>query len=373
MADFSNLQGYNVKDAYARERIEALESGLDTPYIFGAKGDGIADDTSAFIEMLNSGKTMFLIPNGTFNVDMQRIPITTNVSFLCNKNAKFTTTDALNYFRGYSENALVLNNLMRGEPEQFNVVFYSNYNQDTEETDIENNVTIVSDVLNENDKNMHWGLLSIMNDGTNRANDNVAIYGQANSKKDGKTWAACFEIRDENEEPQAGKVGVEVTCVGNGNDSNEARHGINIALHPFPESTGCRYESGLLINANQETVPCYYNNAIKIENCKMQNAILIKNSDAVYGLNCVFSNIGHILVGKVGQGILIGNFNLKVVDDSTFEVNYQGTRLFGITTSQIELNRKPVLTNQDVVIDETGTKLKLNINGNDYYVPLTEV
>lgn len=48
MAEFSNLQGYYVKDAYARERIALLEENFVTPQMFGAVGNGVVDDTEAF-------------------------------------------------------------------------------------------------------------------------------------------------------------------------------------------------------------------------------------------------------------------------------------------------------------------------------------
>lgn len=51
MADFSNLQGYNVKDAYSREKIELLESGINenVKQLEGKKimiiGDSLTDET----------------------------------------------------------------------------------------------------------------------------------------------------------------------------------------------------------------------------------------------------------------------------------------------------------------------------------------
>lgn len=67
MADFSNLQGYYVKDAYSRERIELLENGYVTPQMFGGVGDGVTDDTIAINTAINNSPSGIVVfPKGTY-------------------------------------------------------------------------------------------------------------------------------------------------------------------------------------------------------------------------------------------------------------------------------------------------------------------
>lgn len=69
---FTSLNGYEVKDAKARQAIGV------TPQMYGAKGDGLTDDTNAFLQAMESGKQIF-IPNGTYLVS--NLPPITHIEF----------------------------------------------------------------------------------------------------------------------------------------------------------------------------------------------------------------------------------------------------------------------------------------------------
>lgn len=67
MADFVKLNGYDVKDNVARPKIINLE--IVNVKDYGAKGNGIADDTTAIQNALNDGVgKMVYIPSGVYNV-----------------------------------------------------------------------------------------------------------------------------------------------------------------------------------------------------------------------------------------------------------------------------------------------------------------
>ena len=64
MKEFSTLNGYAVKDATAREKIEELRT---TPQQFGAVADGVTDDTAAIQAAIDTGKDVYF-PEGTYLV-----------------------------------------------------------------------------------------------------------------------------------------------------------------------------------------------------------------------------------------------------------------------------------------------------------------
>jgi hypothetical protein len=71
-----------------------------------------------------------------------------------------------------------------------------------------------------------WGLLDNYAD----AGENVAIYGQANSRGKGPTWGACFECCDMGE-LNATQLGVEITMNMAGRDVNENRMGLDVTVN----------------------------------------------------------------------------------------------------------------------------------------------
>lgn len=68
---FCHLNGYRVKDSVARQQIEQI--GI-TPQMYGAIGNGVADDTeriNAMFDSLQGGETIFF-PTGTYIVSKQK-------------------------------------------------------------------------------------------------------------------------------------------------------------------------------------------------------------------------------------------------------------------------------------------------------------
>ena len=62
---FSQFNGYQVKDATARRKLESFT----TVKAHGAKGDGVTDDTAAINDALDSGCGMVYFPAGTYLVN----------------------------------------------------------------------------------------------------------------------------------------------------------------------------------------------------------------------------------------------------------------------------------------------------------------
>lgn len=74
MADFKTLNGYLVKDEYARQEIDNILNNkvFVTPQNYGAAGDDVSDDTTAMQTAINEAvenNYILLIPVGTYRVD----------------------------------------------------------------------------------------------------------------------------------------------------------------------------------------------------------------------------------------------------------------------------------------------------------------
>lgn len=73
--------------------IDAINNKYPTPQLYGAKGDGIADDTQAFIDCFAANKKVY-IPDGTYNIDNSSAPLTVqnNSMIVMGKNAMIAAT-----------------------------------------------------------------------------------------------------------------------------------------------------------------------------------------------------------------------------------------------------------------------------------------
>lgn len=65
---FCHLNGLEVKDATARKKIEELKTTVCTPQMFGAKGDGITDDTEAINKAIQEHNNIY-IPEGVYIIN----------------------------------------------------------------------------------------------------------------------------------------------------------------------------------------------------------------------------------------------------------------------------------------------------------------
>lgn len=72
MSEMKSLNGYEIVDAKARENLEGLSTYV-TPKMFGAKGDGVTDDTAAIVAALATGKTVVL--DKTYLIDTLTPPM----------------------------------------------------------------------------------------------------------------------------------------------------------------------------------------------------------------------------------------------------------------------------------------------------------
>ena len=115
---FSELHGYFVKDAYARERLEELApveiktNGFVTPQMFGAVADGITDDAEAIQAAIDSGKDVYF-PKGVYSLN-STIEIVSKDNFTLDaSNAifKYNNNDYAFYFRAIQDCTIRFNEI----------------------------------------------------------------------------------------------------------------------------------------------------------------------------------------------------------------------------------------------------------------------
>ncbi len=205
---------------------------------FGAVGDGVADDTAAFQAAYTaaSANSTILIPFGQYN-------LTSSIN-----NTKFVRW--LSFGATYPGGTVPLS--LPGIVEtQLGRDLYRRTSTSATDSSILELQRIGSHTGGTNgfvtpafqaytsalagSKNYEWAALAIIDNSSTLADgsENVAIYGQALKKADGKSWAGCLEIRDTHGAGNAlgDCIGLEITAVAQNltTDTNYQRNGIHVA------------------------------------------------------------------------------------------------------------------------------------------------
>lgn len=237
---FDTYQGFTQSGAGAVSR--SLTSKLrDVISVkdFGAVGDGVTDDTAAFIAAYTAASACdtILIPSGEYN-------LTSSLS-----NTKFVRWLS---FGATSPGGVAPLSLPGVVETQFGT---RSLNRKTITSATEGAVLDLQRIGSHTggtngfvtpafqaytsalagSKNFEWTCLSVIDNFSTLADgsENVAIYGQALKKSSGKTWAGCLEIQDTNAAATAlgDCIGLEITSVAQDftSDPNYQRNGIHIA------------------------------------------------------------------------------------------------------------------------------------------------
>jgi hypothetical protein len=221
---------------------------------FGAVGDGVANDTTAFqaaATAAGTGNPIF-VPSG--NYLKSTITNESDYFWICNEALNSTGTSPISLI-GHVEQAFNNRRLMAkttttpNEFTEFQINKTFNYTGGT--PGFVSSVQNVRTSVSKNVTDFVWGIVSVLNNSAD-AGENVAIYGQGNRVANiGPVWGGVFEAKDLTNTDGTGKsgtVGIEVDVFANGADVNNNRVGIDVVVGKgVSGGTTCQARAGVRV------------------------------------------------------------------------------------------------------------------------------
>ena len=343
-----------------------------TIFDFGAKGDGITDDSEAFQNAYNAGGIID-VPGKTYYCT-KAITITPgkNVIFNFLGDVIFNNISAIELpplNDGYGTT------IYESTPDSQTPYHKYNYGVYTMTDGTKGNVQsndVAKASLRSNSNNYIWTRLSILSvDEPVISNaENVASYSQINGRADSDTgmWGACVEINDPHNNPTQPKTGLEITYRGGEADGNKVRHALHISHLVSEGASGSQVDSAIFVSGagNVEESPmANFNSLMRIQSCNFVTLLegnrkpdeLPPKCD--YGFD--FTNIiTKYSVLKCAQYPI--QFNTLFLQEVNGNLNLSGgAHLFSLY---------PTVSPYEVRQTETYTYLPLDIDGERYLIPL---
>ena len=221
-----------------------------TIYDFGATGDGVTNDTAAFINALQSNDAVF-IPAGSYFCNEIDASSYENIQscFISGGNINFTNQTPLEIPKSYGT-------IFRTTESDVNP--YKNYivgifeNTGGTRGNVQSPMFVQS-IVREATSNFIWGIVSSLNVEGNLSNDaeHAGLYSQIKSVLgDTGMWALCGDIQNDKPggNPTASKIGLELTFRAAESDNNNMRVGMHLSLNPSPGATGAQMFAGLFLS-----------------------------------------------------------------------------------------------------------------------------
>ena len=246
-----NNDEYAVPATLAKMVMNLGYKNFKTIFDFGAVGDGVTDDTNAFIAALNSDNAV-IIPSGSYYCNDITVPESGVQScFITAGNLNFTNKTPLEIPTNYA--TIFRTNESDVRP-------YKNYiigifeNTGGTKGNVQTPLFINTIVRNET-LNYIWGIVSqltVEGEIENSA-EHAGIYSQIKAaNSDTGMWAFCGDLQNDAPEgnPTASKIGLELTYRSAESDNNNMRVGIHLAINVTPGASGAQMFAGLLISGH---------------------------------------------------------------------------------------------------------------------------
>lgn len=223
-----------------------------TIYDFGAVGDGVTNDTQAFISALTSGNVVF-IPSGSYYCDEIDASQYENLQscFITGGEITYPNQTPLEIPSNYG--TIFRTNISDANP-------YKNYivgifeNTGGTRGNVQSPLyvnTIVRNAMS----NFIWGIVSALNVDGNITGDaeHVGTYSQIKSASgDTGMWSLCGELQNDKAggNPTYSKVGLELTFRSAESDDNNMRAGVHLAVNVTPGASGNQMFAGFFISGH---------------------------------------------------------------------------------------------------------------------------
>lgn len=360
-----------------------------TIFEYGAVGDGVHDDTQAFLDALAdtecnvtfipSGRT-YVIQNGNYTGTPNHIFMTDGP--IDGTNFTGTIGELIPTEPGWRIIDMV-NDTWSGERKTY---FFRPTEPGTK--GFTKHAAWYQGIDQSESSNFCWTLLVTMDAQEQNESDDVALYVQTNGAEgiDNSMWGIALENNERSTtNPTRSKIGIEVLLRAHGDDSNKMRHGIHITLIPHENSVGARFGSHLLLSGGDTGAsPGYVTSCIMLATLTADAFFSIRDTTDVVELTRGFDFTG-MQIEKAAI-LLSSDKILQFQNISLKETNGQLQILRGgeqnIVSGSIFFDSSDLphlmLGKVDITMSPVGwsgatgvtTALPVTIDGQAFYLPL---
>jgi hypothetical protein len=316
--------------------------GLSKDYIsvsdFGAVGDGVTNDTPAFLAAAlaaGPGNPIY-VPSGIYN--KSTIPNEDTYFWICGKALAPGGVNPIS-LTGHVEQAFNNRRLISkaassaNEFAEVQLIKTFNYTGGTP-GNVSSNLHLTT-AVSQGVTNFVWGITSVLNNSAN-AGENVAIYGQGNRVANiGPIWGGVFEARDKTNTSGVGKggtVGIEVDVFANDVvDGSLNRVGIDV-VGGKGDSTGatCQVGYGVRVSPQGNSV---------------------SNATFLIGYSVTGTTASDFSAGSAGTQV---GFNVVGTPISGFRISGTCTVGLNTATGTISANAIRLASTQNIAMEATG-------------------
>lgn len=373
-----NNNEYAVPTTLAKMVMNLGYKNFKTIFDFGAVGDGVTDDTDAFIAALNSDNAV-IIPSGSYYCNDITVPESGVQScFITAGNLNFTNKTPLEIPTNYGT-------IFRTN--ESDVMPYKNYiigifeNTGGTRGNVQSPLFINTLVRNDT-LNYIWGIVSqltVEGEIKNPA-EHVGIYSQIKAaNSDTGMWAFCGDLQNDAPEgnPTASKVGVELTYRSAESDNNNMRVGVHLAVNVTPGASGNQMFAGFLISG-------HYGQSGPQTNMKYGFCINSMDLDRIFGADTSKGGSVRASVGIDFTNITIIysaiNLDGKILQFGTSTAQENGDTLnFNNQSGNIAFNAQSVNVAGNIFSKGSGAEaptgepvgyIPVTIDGNKFKIPL---
>lgn len=221
-----------------------------TIFEYGAVGDGVHDDTQAFIDALNDTEcnTTFIpsgftyVVHGNYTVPVNHILLTDGP--INTTQMSGTLQELIPVEPGLR---VIDTNSNEWSGERKTYFFRSS---EAGEKGYTKHGTWFQGFNQSSSDNFVWNVLITLDTSCTGESDDVALYVAANGTDgtDTALWAIATSTKDGSEaNPSYPKLGQEIAMQAKGDDANDMRHGLNIVMTPIANTVGANFGSFILL------------------------------------------------------------------------------------------------------------------------------